>query len=219
MCIRDRCTPADRSIRISSRLTDVPVWVLDYVLVHELAHLLEAGHGPTFRALIARYPLAERATGFLMAKGLDGDGDPDELPGDAVSALGLGPVEVEPDLRERDIGDFTGLTRPEIEVRWPGMVGSFIRTSPPGGETSDQVLQRALPALERLAASHPGQEVLVVSHGGVIRNVEHHLGGRAHPLPNLGGVRVDVVDGALRLGERVLLLDPDEVPVTVPHQL
>jgi probable phosphoglycerate mutase len=134
-------------------------------------------------------------------------------------ALGLGPVEVEPALRERDIGDFTGLTRPEIEVRWPGMVGSFIRTSPPGGETSDQVVRRALPALERLAGSHPGQEVLVVSHGGVIRNVEHHLGGEAHPLPNLGGVRLDVVDGALRLGERVLLLDPDEVPVTVPHQL
>ena len=133
--------------------------------------------------------------------------------------LGLWPVVVDPALRERDIGDFTGLTRIEIEARWPGMVGSFIRTSPPGGETADQVLERALPAIERLAAGHPGQDVLVVSHGGVIRNVEHHLGGEAHPLPNLGGVRVDVVDGALRLGERVLLLDPDEVPVTVPQAL
>lgn len=83
------CTPADRSIRISSRLTDVPVWVLDFVIVHELAHLVEAGHGPAFRALVGRYPLAERAIGFLMAKGLAGDvragtepqpGDPATLP-------------------------------------------------------------------------------------------------------------------------------------------
>ena len=134
-------------------------------------------------------------------------------------ALGLGPVEVDPALRERDIGEFTGLTRGEIEARWPGMVGSFVRTSPPRGETSEQVLERALPALGRLAAGRPGQDVLVVTHGGVIRNVEHHLGGEAHPIPNLGGVRIDVVDGDLRLGDRVLLLDPDEVPVTVPRQL
>ena len=99
------------------------------------------------------------------------------------------------------------------------MVGSFVRTSPPGGETSEQVVQRALPALERLAARHPGQDVLVVTHGGVIRAIEHHLGGAAHPIPNLGGVRVDVLGGDLRLGDRVLLLDPDDVPVTVPQQL
>ena len=85
------CTPADRSIRISSRLTDVPVWVLDYVLVHELAHLLEAGHGPAFRSLVGRYPLAERATGFLMAKGLDGDaGDEPWPPPDPIIAPGTG---------------------------------------------------------------------------------------------------------------------------------
>ena len=69
------CTPADRSIRISSRLTDVPVWVLDYVLVHELAHLVEAGHGAAFRALVGRYRLAERATGYLMAMGEGRDAD------------------------------------------------------------------------------------------------------------------------------------------------
>ena len=67
------CTPADRSIRISSRLTDVPVWVLDFVIVHKLAHLVEAGHGPAFGALVGRYALAERATGYLMAMGLEDD--------------------------------------------------------------------------------------------------------------------------------------------------
>jgi len=64
------CTPADGTIRISSALAAWPRWVLDFVLVHELAHLVETSHGPAFRALEARYPKAERATGFLIAKGL-----------------------------------------------------------------------------------------------------------------------------------------------------
>jgi predicted metal-dependent hydrolase len=59
------CTPADRSIRLSSRLRSMPEYVVDYVLVHELAHLLEAGHDDAFWALVARYPRAERARGFL----------------------------------------------------------------------------------------------------------------------------------------------------------
>ena len=65
------CTPEDGSIRISSRLAAWPRWVLDFVLVHELAHLIEIGHNARFDELVARYPLAERATGFLIAKGLD----------------------------------------------------------------------------------------------------------------------------------------------------
>jgi predicted metal-dependent hydrolase len=59
------CTPADRSIRLSSRLRSMPEYVVDYVLVHELAHLLEPGHDERFWALVARYPRAERARGFL----------------------------------------------------------------------------------------------------------------------------------------------------------
>lgn len=59
------CTPRDRTIRLSSRLQGMPPWVVDYVLVHELAHLLEAGHGPRFQELVARYPRAERAEGYL----------------------------------------------------------------------------------------------------------------------------------------------------------
>lgn len=65
------CTPADRTIRISSRLATEPPWVLDYVVVHELAHLTFPGHGPSFWELVGRYPLTERARGFLMARGLE----------------------------------------------------------------------------------------------------------------------------------------------------
>ena len=65
------CTPVDRTIRISDRMAGFPPWVLDYVLVHELAHLVVAAHDERFRALEARYPRAERAIGFLIAKGLE----------------------------------------------------------------------------------------------------------------------------------------------------
>ena len=59
------CTPADRSIRISDRIMDMPDWVIDYVLLHELAHLVVPSHSPAFWALVARYPKAERARGYL----------------------------------------------------------------------------------------------------------------------------------------------------------
>lgn len=58
-------TPADGTIRLSERLRDTPSWVVDYVLVHELAHLLEHGHTPRFWDLVRRYPRTERAIGFL----------------------------------------------------------------------------------------------------------------------------------------------------------
>src|SRR5207253_1294759 len=69
------CTPADRAIRISTHVATFPSWVVDYVLVHELAHLVEPGHGPRFKRLIDRYPKAERAIGYLMAKGMDAEDD------------------------------------------------------------------------------------------------------------------------------------------------
>jgi predicted metal-dependent hydrolase len=59
------CTPEDGSIRISSRLRGVPEWVLDYVLLHELAHLVEPGHGAEFWKLLEAYPRTERARGWL----------------------------------------------------------------------------------------------------------------------------------------------------------
>lgn len=76
------CTPADRSIRISTRLAAMPGWVLDYVLVHELVHLLEADHSERFWAEVARYPAAERARGFLegYVAGARGGAEAGELP-------------------------------------------------------------------------------------------------------------------------------------------
>ena len=73
------CTPLDRTIRLSSRLQGMPEWVIDYVLMHELAHLIEPGHGKRFWALLEAYPRTERARGYLegvaSASGLDLCGD------------------------------------------------------------------------------------------------------------------------------------------------
>jgi predicted metal-dependent hydrolase len=65
------CTPAQGTVRISSRLAPEPGWVLDYVIVHELAHLDVPRHDDRFWKLVNRYPLAERARGFLIARGLE----------------------------------------------------------------------------------------------------------------------------------------------------
>nr|PZN48085.1 MAG: metal-dependent hydrolase [Actinomycetota bacterium] len=59
------CTPDQGTIRISSRIRGMPAWVVDYVIMHELVHLLVPGHGPRFWKLVERYPRAERARGFL----------------------------------------------------------------------------------------------------------------------------------------------------------
>ena len=59
------CTPADGSIRISHRVKEMPDWVIDYVLLHELAHLVVPSHNSAFWALVARYPKTERARGYL----------------------------------------------------------------------------------------------------------------------------------------------------------
>lgn len=65
------CSPAEGTIRISAVLAEMPRWVRDYVLVHELAHLVEPNHSKNFWALVNRYPLTERARGYLMAKGME----------------------------------------------------------------------------------------------------------------------------------------------------
>lgn len=78
-------TPVDGTVRLSTRLQGMPAWVVDYVLVHELAHLLVPGHGPAFWAEVERFPRTERARGYLegvsATAGLclsdDDPGDPD----------------------------------------------------------------------------------------------------------------------------------------------
>ena len=135
-----------------------------------------------------------------------------------ASGLDLGKPAIVPALRERDVGDWTGLTRAEIDRRWPGALSGPM-PDPPGGETWERLLQRVLAAMAHLAEAYPDQRVLAVSHGGFIRALERHLGVDPNPLPNLGAVDVTLEGGHRAVGPRRLLLDPDEVLITVPRAL
>ena len=65
------CSPTDGSIHLSLTLSEYPAWVRDYVIVHELAHLEVPDHSARFWAIVNRYPMTERARGFLIAKGME----------------------------------------------------------------------------------------------------------------------------------------------------
>ena len=135
-------------------------------------------------------------------------------------ALGLDPaaLRLEARVREYDVGDWCGLTRPEIEEGWPGDLarwrdGSLPQT--PGGETREAFVARILAGIRSAAsgATEIGDDVvLLVAHGGVIGAVQRELGhdGNRDRIGNLGG-RWLTVDrtGALTLGALVALLEPD----------
>ena len=129
--------------------------------------------------------------------------------------IGVGPVVVDDRLRERDAGEWTGLTRAQIEQRNPGFLADGNR--PPGWEPDRDLLRRAGAALASIAGAAPGGDVLVVTHAGVVFAVERHLGAQHTRLANTEGRWVTVAVDGLRLGDRVVLAEPDDV--TVPGQM
>jgi probable phosphoglycerate mutase len=141
-----------------------------------------------------------------------------EIVGDT---LGLA-VRVDARFRERDAGDWTGLTRPEIDAGWPRYLAEHRR--PAGFEHDDEVITRVLDGIAEIHDLHPGGQVLVVAHGGVLRALERHCGEVDRAFPNLGG-RIFEVDGtvgerSILAHERILLLPADEQTfTTTPHQL
>ncbi|KAA0235636.1 MAG: phosphoglycerate mutase GpmB [Acidimicrobiales bacterium] len=132
-----------------------------------------------------------------------------------ADALGIGPVALEPALRERFAGPWQGLTRDEIERRWPGWLEDGRR--PEGYESDAEVCRRSVPALRRIAEHHGGTRVLVVTHGGVIYTIERQMGVEVPRLANLGARSVRMVDDKLVLGARFNLLDGDDI--TIPSQI
>jgi uncharacterized phosphatase len=112
--------------------------------------------------------------------------------------LGLPRPQVIPGITERHHGEIEGLTFAERQATFPDGVAV------PGLESRQDVLDRVLPALGAVAAEHPGQSVLVVSHGGVIGTLLRHTTGGARPrhdeLIANGSVHdFDWVDGELVL--------------------
>jgi glucosyl-3-phosphoglycerate phosphatase len=133
-----------------------------------------------------------------------------------IAPAGITPL-VEPVLRERDVGVWTGMTTTEIDEQYPGYRAAH--RSPPGFEGDESLVARVVPALEAIAgALDPDAVAIVVTHGGVIRTIEKHLGGVQAPVPNLGGRWVHYADGALSLGDREVLIDPEDEPLTIPTE-
>jgi broad specificity phosphatase PhoE len=132
------------------------------------------------------------------------------------AGFGLG-VATDPRLQEVDAGEWTGMTREEIDAAWPDYLTEHRR--PPGFETHEHLLARVLEALGAIAGSTAGQTVLVVTHGGVIGAVERHFEVEWLRIPNLGGREVFWGADGLVLGDVLMLVDPDDVEVTTPTQI
>jgi broad specificity phosphatase PhoE len=130
------------------------------------------------------------------------------------------PPEQRPDLRERSAGPWEGRTHDEIERDWPGYLASGRR--PDGFEADEALLRRIVPALLLLAREAavdvgrtPGADgdhvTLVVTHGGVLRALDRAHGCDEERFANLGGRWWEVRGEELVPGERLVLVDPDEV--------
>jgi probable phosphoglycerate mutase len=145
--------------------------------------------------------------------------------------LGVGPVVTLPQLRERDAGEWSGLTRAEIDDRYPGYLpirrGAFApqqpskepERRPPGWESDASVLERALNAIAAIHDAVGSGEVLAVTHGGLIYTVEGHLGQPFERLANGAGRWIDIDGDLLTIGERITLVSDDAIPVTTPEQI
>jgi probable phosphoglycerate mutase len=131
--------------------------------------------------------------------------------------LGVGPVMIDERLRERDVGEWTGLTRIEINRRWPGWIDDSRR--PDGFEDVDSVLLRVFEAFAAMREASPGGSLLVITHGGVIRSLAASHGLDDIPVANLAGITMRISESGQTVGERIALLDGQTVTVTRNEEL
>ena len=183
-------------------------------------HLLLARHGETEWNRVGRWqghadpPLNEagRRQAEELAESVAGDGIVALYSSDLRRArdtaravghrLGLKVVE-DAALREIDVGSWSGLTRAEVEQRFPeGYARWLAGEIGHDGETREELTERVVNAATRIAAGHPGESVLVVTHGGVIRALRRHAAGDPGTgVVNCGTVAFSLMDGALLLAD------------------
>jgi broad specificity phosphatase PhoE len=132
--------------------------------------------------------------------------------------LDLEPVHAEPGLREFNVGEWSGMTRPEIEARWPGQLRAWdegLLAETPGGENRAHFVDRIRGAVVRVAGQHSEQTVLAVTHGGVVGALQRALTATdTVRIGNLMGRWVHVVGHQLELGPVVRLLDADDTTLS-----
>ena len=122
------------------------------------------------------------------------------------------PIEYEAEFREQSLGDLAGqpyesvANDPSFDPK-----RSWVWRAP-GGESHEDVLRRVAPVLDRVARQYPGDEIVIVSHGGVMRSVWAHVTGKwenAHVPPNCGIVVIEHESGRYRDPEVVYGESPD----------
>ena len=123
-----------------------------------------------------------------------------ETAGIVAERLGL-PVTEDPALREIDVGSWSGLTREEVRERYPeGFARWLAGDIGHDGETREQLEDRVVGAVERIAQAHPDEHVLVVTHGGAIRALRRHAAGDpGESLENGATFALALVEGELVL--------------------
>lgn len=183
-----------------------------------MTRILLARHGETDWNRVGRWqghadpPLndAGRGQAAALAKRLAGDGIAAIYSSDLRRAsqtahvvadrLGLAVVE-DPELREIDVGSWSGLTRAEVEQRFPeGYARWLVGEIGHDGETREELTERVVGAVERIAAAHPDDTILAVTHGGSIRALRRYADGDpGDPIENCGTSSLELVDGVLRV--------------------
>lgn len=121
-----------------------------------------------------------------------------------ASHIGVGPVATDERLVETDAGDWTGLTFQEIRTGWPGWLDG--NRFPDNFEQHESIARRMTGVVLDLAATFPGGTLVVVSHGGAIRNLDRAIGDDSQPVPNLGSRWYHVDNDNIVGGERLHLV-------------
>jgi broad specificity phosphatase PhoE len=120
-------------------------------------------------------------------------------------------IEEFPELRELDVGDWSGLTREQIAARWPDELQAWrsgLLDAAPNGERRSDFDARVRDGIAAVSRRHPEGNVLVVAHGGVIRSVAHWLGTEPAPVRHLSGFWLDVDGATAQIDIAVDLLSP-----------
>ncbi len=163
--------------------------------------LLAAKKLPDFSILASSDLVRARETAEIFAKAHDKESND---------------ILIEPQVQERDAGEFSGLTRDEIDKKFPGYLAQ--NRWPSGWEPDDVLIKRLREGLGRIiASSTESDSIVVVTHGGCIYALESLLGEEYRRISNLGGRWFELIDDEFYLGERIQLLDPDEE--TYPDQI
>lgn len=163
--------------------------------------LIAAKKLPDFSILASSDLVRARETAEIFAKAHDKDSND---------------ILIEPQVQERDAGEFSGLTRDEIDKKFPGYLAQ--NRWPSGWEPDDVLIKRLREGLGRIiTSSTESDSIVVVTHGGCIYALESLLGEEYRRISNLGGRWFELIDDEFYLGERIQLLDPDEE--TYPDQI